>query len=517
MKNDIDKDEWIPLKEAEMISYDEDYKIEEDMVRNIPKDIETPYDFYSLFINESFINYLVENTNNYGNYKKNKNIQKKEKTNTRSEKWRDINYSDMEKFIATLILMGLHKLPEYRDHFSKEPLLGTIAQKFLNQWSYELICSHLHASKPKTKGKDKISYLINDIISKSQKYYYPSTCVTIDERMISYKGKNKYVVYEPSKPTRFGFRPYVLSDYKSGYTYCLQLLEDLDDEEEENNDNNRIYNMVMSLMCGLIKNNITGKKHILATDGLYTSEKLLSEDSFNFIGQIRYNRIKYKHEEITKYIKKGSYQQFYKIVNGKYLLLTKYMDNKLVLIVSNFLNSSHTLNRYRWDKKEMKFNKMKYPEVIKIYSNLMKGVDIGNQLISYYELKHKTYKWWKRILYHLIDISIVNSYIIYKKYKNKNYAQKDFRIEILKSIIYKYALVSIKNYEIKNNNLKNSNKVHLVSKDEKRGTCVYCSKTKNYSTARAPVTIYICTECKVHLCIDCFANYHKWKFTDGNK
>ena len=45
----------------------------------------------------------------------------------------------------------------------------------------------------------------------------------------------------------------------------------------------------------------------------------------------------------------------------------------------------------------------------------MKGVDLSNQLISYYELNRKTIKWWKRIFFHLLDIAIVNSSIIYIK------------------------------------------------------------------------------------------------------
>ena len=506
-------DKWIPLKDEEVITYEEDIEYEDDLVRNIPEGTKSPYDFYSLFVDDNFINNLVKQTNGYAKYKKEKEKQKHKNNEkedapktTRLDKWKDINYSDMERFLATIILMGIHKLPEYKDHFSKNQLLGSAAQKFICLWSYENICGFLHASEPKSKGKDKIIGSINDIIAKSQKYYYPGTCVTIDERMISYKGKSKFVVYEPAKPTRYGFRPYVLSDYKSGYTYALQLLEDL----EENTDGSKIYNLVMSLMNCVKNNNISGKKHILATDGLYTSERLLEEESFYFIGSIRYNRIKTQHEEITKPIKSGCYKYFYKKVNGKFILLTKYMDNKLVLIVSNFLNSSNTLNRYRWDKKEMRFVKMKYPEIIKIYSHLMKGVDIGNQLISYYELKHKTYKWWKRILYHLIDISIVNSFIIYRKATNdKNMTQKKFRLEIIKAISYKYSLIPIMDMGSTPYNI---NCMHLVTTDGKRKTCVYCSTTKSFTGPRAPRSLLLCMECKVHLCLECFVKFHKWKF-----
>ena len=499
---------WIVLKDEEVIAYEEDIEYEDDLVRNIPEEAKCPYDFFSLFIDENFISNLVKRTNEYAKKKKeksteNKTNDEKVQRKTMAERWKDIKFDEMEKYIASVILMGIHKLPEYKDHFSKDQLLGSGVKKFLSQWTYEKICGFLHACKIGSKGKDKIMDSINDIISKSQKYYYPGTCVTIDERMISYKGRSKFVVYEPAKPTRYGFRPYVLSDYKSGYTYGLQLLEDL----EENTDGSKIYNLVMYFMNSLNSNNISGKKHILATDGLYTSEKLLQEDSFYFIGSIRYNRIKSEQEAITKPIKSGSYQYYYKKVNGKYLLLTKYMDNKLILIVSNFLNSSNTLNRYRWDKKTMRFTKMKYPEVIKIYSHLMKGVDIGNQLISYYELRHKTYKWWKRILFHLIDISIVNSFIIYKKITDdKTITQKNYRLEIIRAIAYKYGLIPVFQPLVKTNTM------HLIRKTDTRGACKQCSKTKNYNTTKTPTSMYVCSDCGVRLCIECFEQYHRSKF-----
>ena len=45
----------------------------------------------------------------------------------------------------------------------------------------------------------------------------------------------------------------------------------------------------------------------------------------------------------------------------------------------------------------------------------MKGVDLSNQFISYYELNRKTIKWWKGIFFHLLDKAIANSFIINKK------------------------------------------------------------------------------------------------------
>jgi len=45
----------------------------------------------------------------------------------------------------------------------------------------------------------------------------------------------------------------------------------------------------------------------------------------------------------------------------------------------------------------------------------MKGVDISNQFISYYELNFRTISWWKRIFNEHIDAAIINSLYLFKK------------------------------------------------------------------------------------------------------
>ena len=147
----------------------------------------------------------------------------------------------------------------------------------------------------------------------------------------------------------------------------------------------------------------------------YTSEELLDNNNFYFIGAIRSNRIKSNKIEILEKIKKKSHEYFYRVNGNKYYTLTKYNDSKPMYVISNFVDVPEEVKRTRWSREEKKFIFVKFPNKIKQYSQYMKGVDKSNQLISYYEINRKTYKWWKRIFYQLIDVSIVNSFIIFKK------------------------------------------------------------------------------------------------------
>ena len=78
----------------------------------------------------------------------------------------------------------------------------------------------------------------------------------------------------------------------------MKVLESIDTSED-----GKMYNLVKNMMNELKNNNKNNySPHILATDGLYTSEKLLLEDDFKFIGAIRPGRIKSNLKKIMKNI-----------------------------------------------------------------------------------------------------------------------------------------------------------------------------------------------------------------------
>lgn len=67
----------------------------------------------------------------------------------------------------------------------------------------------------------------------------------------------------------------------------------------------------------------------------------------------------------------------------------------------------------------------------------MSGIDRSDQMISYYSSPRKTIRWYKKVIFHFLDISIWNSYFLYKKsLLTSNYRFIDFREAIIKKLIY---------------------------------------------------------------------------------
>ena len=50
------------------------------------------------------------------------------------------------------------------------------------------------------------------------------------------------------------------------------------------------------------------------------------------------------------------------------------------------------------------------------YNMYMAGVDKVSQLIQYQSMNRKTKKWYRKLLMHLMDIGLNNSFILYEKF-----------------------------------------------------------------------------------------------------
>lgn len=113
----------------------------------------------------------------------------------------------------------------------------------------------------------------------------PKANLTIDETMIAYKGRHSEKIYMPCKPTKFGFKAFMLCESDTGYV--LNSIFDFKDWREN-------YEMNIS---NIIERLIEGYKddgYILFTDRYYTSPKLflkLKSKGVLACGTVKQNRV----------------------------------------------------------------------------------------------------------------------------------------------------------------------------------------------------------------------------------
>ena len=59
----------------------------------------------------------------------------------------------------------------------------------------------------------------------------------------------------------------------------------------------------------------------------------------------------------------------------------------------------------------------------------------GYQLILYYGFSHRSVKWWKRAFFHLFDLALLNSHILFQVATSSKTSQLEFRISVATSLL----------------------------------------------------------------------------------
>lgn len=120
-------------------------------------------------------------------------------------------------------------------------------------------------------------------------------------------------------------------------------------------------------------------------------------------------------------------------------------------------------------------------------------------------------KWWKRVLYHLLDLSLANANILYNRASQKPMNHMDFRLSVAKALLEGH----VATYQQRNSSTSSDLPLRLnsrcfleqIPKETQYGglhQCVVCR-----SRGRRSQTRYRCKNCLVALHVEgCFELFH---------
>ena len=209
----------------------------------------------------------------------------------------------------------------------------------------------------------------------------------------------------------------------------------------------------------------------------------------------------------------------------KGLLCLKWMDKRAVTMISTIHDNTMVPIQRRSRFAEGGREVISKPQCIVEYNRHMGGVDLSDQMISYYSFSHRSVKWWKRVFFHLIDTTIVNAYILYSQstQSSRKLTHVNFRIELAKSL-FQQAGEEIEALSIDPSLQSGSRSEAVLPPLRMTGRhfpekvpptpsgrppqleCALCSRKKGRSRV---TTTYRCKTCVKALCIvPCFELYH---------
>ena len=256
-----------------------------------------------------------------------------------------------------------------------------------------------------------------------------------------------------------------------------------------------------------------GKGHIVYMDRFYTSLpviRTLEEMKIGTVGTCMRNRLGLS-EDLNKEIKKLGKGQF-NYYERDNVMLTVYQDAKTVFLLSNIDQVKQTRVTRKIRKKELVPGSNKFTETVNIpsaiakYNQQARGVDILDQYINYYMFPHKSLKWYFRIIIFLLEISLLNSWVLFtdtqQKRDEKTISFLSYRRKVGKDLIKDFTVLrGVSTTPLKKKidkpsaeNIELWDRCHLG-----KGTKRKCSHCRLHKTS------FCCEKCEIPLCtIPCY-------------
>jgi hypothetical protein len=231
---------------------------------------------FMLFVEEFFPNELFEFISDHTNLYAKASIQAMDplKKAMTLEIWKSgTDPQEIKRYIALITLMGIVRLPKFKDYWSSNPSLSQPFFKgVMPRNRFEMISRFIHfvdnrSLSTSTDRLFKIRSLLDGMLMLWKANHLPKSHLSIDETIIPFKGRLLIKQYMPQKPHRFGVKAYSVCDAETGYVVKWKIYTG-----KEDNKLLRTESIVLELLS-----DFGDKGYHVFTDNFFTSIDLLEK------------------------------------------------------------------------------------------------------------------------------------------------------------------------------------------------------------------------------------------------
>ena len=291
----------------------------------------------------------------------------------------------------------------------------------------------------------KVEGFVDYFKSRCVMLYQPRQQVAIDERMVISCHRSGIRQYIKDKLTKWGIKWWVLGDSSNAFVCDFDIYIGRE-AGRQISEYGLGYNVVMKLM----QNYLNQGCHLFI-DNFYTS-LTLAKHLFQ-LGVLTTGTILVTRRDFPANLKngkqwaKGNERGNMRWERDPPVLAIQWVDNKVVSTIFTAANANDTVRvkRKRKTAGVWNNNEVTQPQVFQTYNRYMNAVDRGDQIATTHNIRCKCMRWWKTLFFHLVDMAIINSFILFREQQQRfpendalkrpqSFSQANFHEELVRDI-----------------------------------------------------------------------------------
>lgn len=465
----------------------------------------SPLDCFSLFMTDDILSKIVGHTN------EEISIERDRYKQSGNSSLMDTSSLEINALFGLLILSAALK----NNHLTTEMLFdesysGSRFKSTMSRTRFNFLVNCVRFDNKTTRKERQaltklapISEIWDIFRMNCKKSYNPGSYVTIDEQLIGFRGRCPFRMYIPSKPNKYGIKLVMMCDNST--KYMIDAIPYLGKGTVPNG------KPAAEFFVEELLKSIKGSNRNITFDNWFASiplAKKMLEMKLTVIATIKKNKRELPREFVDeKYQGRKSGSCLFLFDDDMTLLSYKPKPNKLVTMIST-AHKDGTINKDS--------NK---PEIVMNYNSTKGGVDTFDQMTQNMCCNRKTKRWPLCFFYNMLNISTLNSFVIYThnnyKIKLRPLNRLRYMLKLSDELIapwlkIRYALPNI-NSDLRLSIGKLLNQpVETAPNPSQKGSrtyCSYCSYTKKRMTttycARPGCSKPICGEHQKKMCFQC--------------
>lgn len=444
--------------------------------RYISQNCSSAQDCFMEFITTEMLNEIVSSTNERGRL--------------HTQNWIDTDIEEITKFIGALLLAGVYlsknePVAQLWNRQDGRPIFSQIMSRNRFSQLTSALRFDERSTRNERRSRDKLApirTIWNKFIVRCRRNYIPNDTMTVDEQLLTFRGRCSFKMFIPSKPGRYGIKIWALCDADNNYFYNGDVYTGRQGTQREVNQSMRVVLELTEPISNTARN--------IVGDNFFSSVPLVKSllaRNLTYFGTIRQNK-----PELPQAFQPNRFRDPESTLFGfnDNITIVSYVPKrkKAVNLISTFHHTAEISN-----------NRGK-PQVIIDYNSCKSGVDTLDQNVRKYSCKRRTRRWPMALFYNILDIAAFNSFVIFRNLHPGWHLRKPYRRRLfLITLARQLAGIEGEDSQLRRTDrpIRRTATVSATGDDEpaaKKSRCSLCGWRQDRKTRTK------CSSCQTHVC-----------------